>query len=334
MEELFVIKKCACCGAENKIFSQSVSEKETCGVFSSSNCIQLSKFHYIVVEKCQKCGYCSNDIQKEVDISADKALNDILEAEKNAVDKVEEVVEKPKKSWFGWFKRDKKREISGSVNSVELNEEQDYLDDTSAELEEFLDEIPSVDPVEELKFVEQVKQEVVEEQKQVKEEVIQQPKKLAKKLTKKVEKVKPEIAEVKSDVVEVKPEIAEVKQEVAEAKQEIVEVKQEVVEVKQEVVEEVKEEVTQVEDVLSDSEIPLIRTTKAEIEEQIPEVDLFVKVEDNDKIVSMVADLYNVKYKFKTNDNKTKNEIKEIFNRKLLNIIIALENKELILKNS
>lgn len=43
---------------------------------------------------------------------------------------------------------------------------------------------------------------------------------------------------------------------------------------------------------------------------------------------------YNVKYKFKTNDNKTKNEIKEIFNRKLLNIIIALENQELILKNS
>jgi len=44
--------------------------------------------------------------------------------------------------------------------------------------------------------------------------------------------------------------------------------------------------------------------------------------------------VYNVKYKFKTNDNKTKNEIKEIFNRKLLNIIIALENQELILKNS
>jgi len=44
--------------------------------------------------------------------------------------------------------------------------------------------------------------------------------------------------------------------------------------------------------------------------------------------------VYNVKYKFKTNDNKTKNEIKKIFNRKLLNIIIALENQELILKNS
>lgn len=44
--------------------------------------------------------------------------------------------------------------------------------------------------------------------------------------------------------------------------------------------------------------------------------------------------VYNIKYKFKTNENKTKNEIKEIFNRKLLNIIIALENQELILKNS
>lgn len=44
--------------------------------------------------------------------------------------------------------------------------------------------------------------------------------------------------------------------------------------------------------------------------------------------------VYNVKYKFKTNENKTNNEIKEIFNRKLLNIIIALENQKLILKNS
>lgn len=44
--------------------------------------------------------------------------------------------------------------------------------------------------------------------------------------------------------------------------------------------------------------------------------------------------VYNVKYKFKTNDNQAKNEIREIFNRKLLNIIIALENQELILKNS
>ena len=37
--------------------------------------------------------------------------------------------------------------------------------------------------------------------------------------------------------------------------------------------------------------------------------------------------VYNVKYKFKTNDNKTKNEIKEIFNRKLLNIIFSKKQK-------
>ena len=36
----------------------------------------------------------------------------------------------------------------------------------------------------------------------------------------------------------------------------------------------------------------------------------------------------------KIKNNPTNNEIKEIFNRKLLNIIIALENQELILKNS
>ena len=44
--------------------------------------------------------------------------------------------------------------------------------------------------------------------------------------------------------------------------------------------------------------------------------------------------VYNVKYKFKTNENKNNDELKEIFNKKLLNIIIALENQELILKNS
>ena len=44
--------------------------------------------------------------------------------------------------------------------------------------------------------------------------------------------------------------------------------------------------------------------------------------------------VYNVKYKFKTNENKNNNELKEIFNKKLINIIIALENQELLLKNS
>lgn len=45
--------------------------------------------------------------------------------------------------------------------------------------------------------------------------------------------------------------------------------------------------------------------------------------------------VYNVKYKFKTNnEGKSKEELKDIFNKKLLNIIIALENQELVLKNS
>ena len=44
--------------------------------------------------------------------------------------------------------------------------------------------------------------------------------------------------------------------------------------------------------------------------------------------------IYNVKYKFKDNENKTNEELKEIFNRKLLNIIIKLENQELRLNNS
>jgi len=44
--------------------------------------------------------------------------------------------------------------------------------------------------------------------------------------------------------------------------------------------------------------------------------------------------VYNVKYKFKDSETKTKEEIKKIFNRKLLNIIIKLENKELRLNNS
>ena len=44
--------------------------------------------------------------------------------------------------------------------------------------------------------------------------------------------------------------------------------------------------------------------------------------------------VYNVKYKFKNNGNKTYEELKELFNRKLLNIIIKLENQELRLNNS
>ncbi|MBR2711838.1 MAG: hypothetical protein IKE89_05125 [Bacilli bacterium] len=44
--------------------------------------------------------------------------------------------------------------------------------------------------------------------------------------------------------------------------------------------------------------------------------------------------VYNVKYKFKNNENKTNEELKELFNRKLLNIIIKLENQKLGLNNS
>jgi len=43
--------------------------------------------------------------------------------------------------------------------------------------------------------------------------------------------------------------------------------------------------------------------------------------------------VYNVKYKFKTKENKTKDELKYIFNLKLLNVIMNLENQELLLKN-
>lgn len=43
--------------------------------------------------------------------------------------------------------------------------------------------------------------------------------------------------------------------------------------------------------------------------------------------------VYNVKYKFKNNDNKINKELKELFNKKLLNIILKLENQELRLNN-
>ena len=44
--------------------------------------------------------------------------------------------------------------------------------------------------------------------------------------------------------------------------------------------------------------------------------------------------VYNVKYKFKNNENKTNEKLKDLFNRKLLNIIIKLENQKLELNNS
>ena len=44
--------------------------------------------------------------------------------------------------------------------------------------------------------------------------------------------------------------------------------------------------------------------------------------------------VYNVKYKFKINENKTDDELKSIFNNKLLNVIMILENRELAFKES
>ena len=50
--------------------------------------------------------------------------------------------------------------------------------------------------------------------------------------------------------------------------------------------------------------------------------------------VAKMEVVYNVKYKFKTNENRTKDEIKSIFNNKLLNVIMILENHELAFKES
>ena len=44
--------------------------------------------------------------------------------------------------------------------------------------------------------------------------------------------------------------------------------------------------------------------------------------------------VYNVKYKFKTNERITDEEIKNIFNNKLLKVIILLEKQALLLKKS
>ena len=44
--------------------------------------------------------------------------------------------------------------------------------------------------------------------------------------------------------------------------------------------------------------------------------------------------IYNVKNIYKGNNTKTKEEKKQIFNKKLLNIIIKLENNQIGLNNS
>lgn len=44
--------------------------------------------------------------------------------------------------------------------------------------------------------------------------------------------------------------------------------------------------------------------------------------------------IYNVKHKFKINENRTDDELKNIFNNKLLNVIMILENQNLGCKES
>lgn len=44
--------------------------------------------------------------------------------------------------------------------------------------------------------------------------------------------------------------------------------------------------------------------------------------------------VYHVKYKFKNSESKSKEELKYLFNKKLLNIILKLENQEIGLNNS
>lgn len=44
--------------------------------------------------------------------------------------------------------------------------------------------------------------------------------------------------------------------------------------------------------------------------------------------------VYNVKYKFKANENRTDDELKRVFNNKLLNVIMILENQKLAFKES
>ena len=60
--------------------------------------------------------------------------------------------------------------------------------------------------------------------------------------------------------------------------------------------------------------------------------NLFIKYEKKRDYNMEVV--YNVKYKFKNNDNKTNKELKELVNKKLLNIILKLESQELRLNNS
>ena len=146
-----------------------------------------------------------NEVEDEVTVKVEKTLDEIVAPE------IATVVNKPqkeKKSWFGWFKRDKK-------------EKAEVVEETVENITEDLT------PVEDV-------------------------------LTEPVEKAQEQVDEVK-----------EVKEDVGTIQEEIVEVQKEVVADSQEVVQQV----------VNDADTPLIRTTKADIEE--PEVE--VPVVENKK---------------------------------------------------
>ena len=86
------------------------------------------------------------EVEDEVTVKDEKTLDEIVAPE------IATVVNKPqkeKKSWFGWFKRNKKEDISEKTDEVENIVEQEHVDDVSPELADFLDQIPSEDPTEE-----------------------------------------------------------------------------------------------------------------------------------------------------------------------------------------
>ena len=65
-------------------------------------------------------------------------------------------------------------------------------------------------------------------------------------------------------------------------------------------------------------------------------IDVLITVGNLAKYIAEEAEKLGLKqtYKFKTNENRTKDEIKSIFNNKLLNVIMILENHELAFKES
>lgn len=183
----------------------------------------------------------SEDVQREVDISADKAFNDIVEAEKSAVEQntsVEETVEKTKKSWFGWFKRDKKD------NSIGLDEVSDDIVDEVTTIDDIIsDNNENVWDDEEKSVIEP---ENIEEKTKVKE-IQQNP--------------------AKTDVVvenknEQKVEITQIEEQKEQKNVSVNETKSE----------------DSSEQSVGNSDIPLIRTKKAEIEELEDDVEEDIEI--------------------------------------------------------